>query len=423
MPGLSRRHLLAGLGLLPWLLPATVQASIGRARVVVVGGGFAGATAARYLKRQAPKLEVLLVEPKAEFYTCPFSNHVLAGLQPLASIRQGYGRLQQAGIQHIRHSATRIDLDKSRLLLDNGEVLNYDRLLLAGGISMHWQAIPGYDQAAAQLLPHAWQAGAQTALLRKQLQAMPDGGVVLLSVPDNPYRCPPGPYERASLIAHYLRLHKPRSKLLILDSKDSFSKQALFQHSWQQLHPERIEWISRANGGRVVEVDAPGRTLISEFGQRYRGAVVNVIPPQRAAEVAHQAGLVDRSGWVPIHAPSFQTQAHPKVYAIGDCCIAAPMPKSAYSANAQAKLAVAALLADLAGAEPAPLSLRNTCYSALAPGQAVSIAANYAVQQQRLIEAPGSLSLSPVDGSAQVREQEAAMAQAWYSSITADAWG
>jgi sulfide dehydrogenase [flavocytochrome c] flavoprotein subunit len=423
MQGLSRRHLLTGLGLLPWLLPAAVQASIGRARVVVIGGGFAGATAARYLKRQAPKLEVLLVEPKAEFYTCPFSNHVLAGLQPLASIRQGYSRLQQASIQHIRHSAARIDLDKNRLLLDNGEVLSYDRLLLAGGISMHWQAIPGYDQAAAQLLPHAWQAGAQTVLLRKQLQALDDGGVVLLSVPDNPYRCPPGPYERASLIAHYLSLHKPRSKLLILDSKDSFSKQALFQHSWQQLHPERIEWISRANGGRVLEVDAPRRTLISEFGQRYQGAVVNLIPPQRAAEIAHHSGLVDRSGWVPIHAPSFQTQAHPKVYAIGDCCIAAPMPKSAYSANAQAKLAVAALLADLAGVEPAPLSLRNTCYSALAPGQAVSIAANYAVQQQRLTEVAGSLSLSPVDGSAQLREQEAAMAQAWYSSITADAWG
>ncbi|MCU1717405.1 NAD(P)/FAD-dependent oxidoreductase [Pseudomonas sp. 5P_3.1_Bac2] len=423
MPNLTRRHLLTGLSLLPWLLPSTVQANIGRARVVVVGGGFAGATAARYLKRQAPELEVLLVEPKTQFYTCPFSNHVLAGLQPLNSLRQSYQRLQHAGIRHIRQSAAHIDLAKNRLLLSNGEVLPYDRLLLACGISMNWQALPGYDQAAAQLLPHAWQAGAQTALLHRQLQAMDDGGVVLISVPDNPYRCPPGPYERASLIAHYLSLHKPRSKLLILDSKDSFSKQALFQQSWQQLHAQRIEWLSRAEGGRVVEVDARRRTLICEFGQRHQGNVVNLIPPQQAADIARQAGLVDRSGWVPIHAASFQSQVHPKVYAIGDCCIAAPMPKSAYSANAQAKVAVAALLADLAGSAPAAAPLRNTCYSALAPGRAVSIAANYELQHQRLAEVAGSLSLSPLDGNAQLRAKEAVMAEAWYHSITADAWG
>lgn len=422
MQGISRRQMLAGFGLLPWLLAGRSYAGLKKARVVVVGGGFTGATAARHLKQQAPQLDVVLLEPKKAFYTCPFSNHVLAGLQPLASIRHDYVGLARLSVIHVRQSVQAIDRNKRRLLLDDGQTLTYDRLLLGAGISMNWQAIEGYDQAAAELMPHAWQAGAQTALLRKQLQAMDDGGVVLISVPDNPYRCPPGPYERASLIAHYLSLHKPRSKVLILDSKDNFSKQALFQQSWQQ-SAGRIEWLGRADGGHVVAVDAGRRELITEFGQRHKAAVINFIPPQMAAPIAQTAGLTDRTGWVPILADTFQTQADPHIYAAGDCTIAAPMPKSAYSANAQAKLAVAAILADLAGREAPPAALRNTCYSALTPEGSVSIAANYKVQQQRLIETPGSLTLSPLDGTAALRRQEADMARAWYASICADAWG
>jgi sulfide dehydrogenase [flavocytochrome c] flavoprotein subunit len=423
MQGISRRHLLAGLGLMPWLLPGCVKAKVGRARVLVVGGGFAGATAARYLKHQATELDVVLIEPKSDFYTCPFSNHVLAGLQPLPSIRHGYENLARQGITHIRQSVQAIDGDKRRVHLEDGQLLSYDRLLLTTGISMNWQAIEGYDQRAAQRMPHAWQAGAQTVLLRKQLQEMDDGGVVIISVPDNPYRCPPGPYERASLIAHYLSQHKPRSKVLILDSKDTFSKQALFQQAWQQLYGARIEWVSRAEGGRIMRADAQRLELISEFGQVHKGAVINLIPPQFAAPIAQRAGLSDITGWVPIRPATFQTEADPYIYAAGDCCIAAPMPKSAYSANAQAKVVVAALLADLAGQEPPSPHWRNTCYSALTPQESVSIAANYAVQDQRMIEVPGSLALSPLDGSQQLRKQEAEMARGWYGSICADAWG
>ncbi|KRW59733.1 NAD(P)/FAD-dependent oxidoreductase [Pseudomonas sp. TTU2014-080ASC] len=422
MQGISRRHLLAGLGLLPWLLSGCLGSSVKRARVVVVGGGFAGATAARYLKRQAPALDVVLIEPKQDYFTCPFSNHVIAGLQAPDSIRQDYQALVGQDISHIRESVLVIDRDKRRLHLSDGQQLGYDRLLLATGISMNWQAVDGYSQNAAAIIPHAWQAGEQTLLLRKQLRAMEDGGLVIISVPDNPYRCPPGPYERASLIAHYLSLHKPRSKVLILDSKDNFSKQALFQQSWQQ-SAGRVEWLGRADGGHVVTVDAGRRELITEFGQRHKAAVINFIPPQMATPIAQTAGLTDRTGWVPILADTFQTQADPHIYAAGDCTIAAPMPKSAYSANAQAKLAVAAILADLAGREAPPTALRNTCYSALTPEGSVSIAANYEVQQQRLIEMPGSLTLSPLDGSAALRRQEADMARAWYASICADAWG
>lgn len=423
MQELTRRQLLAGLAVIPWLLPAGLNASVGRARVLVVGGGFAGATAARYLKRQAPALEVVLIEPKSAFYTCPFSNHVLAGMAELDSLRQDYRALQRQQVLHVRERAQEIDLQARQVLLQDGQRLRYDRLFLAPGIDMDWQAIEGYDRNASMHLPHAWQAGAQTRLLRRQLQAMDDGGLVIISVPDNPYRCPPGPYERASLIAHYLSQAKPRSKLLILDSKDSFSKQALFQQGWQALYGGRIEWVGRAGDGHVVRADGRRRELVCEFGQRHRAAVINLIPPQQAAAVAQRSGLVDASGWVPIRPATFQAREARDVYVAGDACIAAPMPKSAYSANAQAKVAVAALLADLAGQEPPPAAWRNTCYSLLAPGQAVSIAADYGVQGQRLVELPGSLALSPLQAPPGLRAQEAALAEAWYQSICADAWG
>lgn len=423
MQELTRRQLLAGLAAMPWLLPAGLNASVSRARVLVVGGGFAGATAARYLKRQAPALEVVLIEPKSAFYTCPLSNHVLAGMAELDSLRQDYRALQRQQVLHVRERAREIDLQARQVVLQDGQRLRYDRVFLAPGIDMDWQAIEGYDRNASMHLPHAWQAGAQTSLLRRQLQAMDDGSLVIISVPDNPYRCPPGPYERASLIAHYLSQAKPRSKLLILDSKDSFSKQALFQQGWQTLYGERIEWVGRAGDGRVVRADALRRELVCEFGQRHRAAVINLIPPQRAAEVARRSGLVDASGWVPIRPATFQAREASDVYVAGDACIAAPMPKSAYSANAQAKVAVAALLADLAGQEPPPAAWRNTCYSLLAPGQAVSIAADYGVQAQRLIERPGSLALSPLQAPPGLRAHEAALAEAWYQSICADAWG
>lgn len=419
---LTRRQLLAGMTALPWLMGGPLQAA-GAARVVVIGGGFAGATAARYLKRQAPQLQVILLEPREAVYTCPFSNQVLGGLRELATIRQSFAALQRQQIIHLRTWARDIDLAARQIELRDGHRLRYDRVLLAPGIAMRWNAVEGYDRAAAEQLPHAWQAGAQTRLLRRQLQAMDDGGLVLISVPDNPYRCPPGPYERAGLIAHYLSRHKPRSKVLILDSKDSFSKQALFQQGWRGLYGERIEWVGRAGDGQVVRVDGARRELFSEFGQRHRAAVINLIPPQKAGLIAERSGLTDASGWVPIMPSSFQARENPYVYVAGDACIAAPMPKSAYSANAQAKVAVAALLADLAGIEPPAPAWRNTCYSLLAPGQAVSIAADYAVQAQRLIELPDSLTLSPLDAPVSVRAQEAALAEAWYQSICADAWG
>ncbi|MBD9414208.1 FAD-dependent oxidoreductase [Pseudomonas sp. PDM16] len=421
MARLSRRALLAGLALLPWWARAGQGRVTGR--VLVVGGGFAGATAARLLRQAEPGLDVVLIEPKVHYHTCPMSNRVIAGLDPLARIAWSYRDLEGQGVRLLHQAARDIDTAGRRVQLDDGLWLDYDHLILAPGIDMRFDAIEGYDAAAAKRLPHAWQAGVQTELLRRQLQAMTDGGLVLIGVPDNPYRCPPGPYERASLIADYLKRHKPRSKLLILDAKDSFSKQALFQQGWQRHYPGLVEWVGHAGDGRVVRADAQRRELECEFGNRHRAAVINLIPPQRAAAIAVRAGLTDASGWVPVDPQRFRARTAEHITVLGDASIAAPMPKSAFSAQAQARLAVAHLLAELRGEPLQPPVLSNTCYSLLTPDDAVSISARYRVEQGLLGEVPGTLQLSPLDGDDALRRHEAQVAAAWYLGICTAAWG
>ena len=248
--------------------------------------------------------------------------------------------------------------------------------MLAPGIDIRWGALPGYDEAAVAHMPHAWRAGEQTALLRRQLEAMPDGGLVVISAPANPFRCPPGPYERASLIAHYLKTRKPRSKLIVLDAKDTFSKQRLFQAAWAELYPGVLEWVPLSKGGNVTSVDAATRTLITEFG-RHQAAVANVIPPQKAGRIADAAGVADRSGWCPIDPVTFESKLQAGIHVIGDAAIAGAMPKSAFAANAQAKTCAQAVARLIAGGAPAVPKLINTCYSLVAPDYAISIAGVY----------------------------------------------
>jgi NADPH-dependent 2,4-dienoyl-CoA reductase/sulfur reductase-like enzyme len=248
------------VALLP--VPSLAQAS---ARIVVRGGGFGGAACARALRRADPRFEVTLVEANPGFTACPFSNSVIAGLRDIGAQRFGYDAIRGKGIAVAQDQATAVDPAARRVTLRGGVALDYDRLVLAPGIAIRWDALPGYDEAAAASMPHAWQAGDQTLLLRRQLEAMPEGGIVVISAPANPFRCPPGPYERASLIAYYLKRTKPRSKLIVLDAKDSFSKQRLFQDGWQQLYPKLIEWVSLSNGGKVTSVDAKTRTFLTNF--------------------------------------------------------------------------------------------------------------------------------------------------------------
>ncbi|MGF6228035.1 sulfide dehydrogenase [flavocytochrome c] flavoprotein subunit [Inquilinus ginsengisoli] len=418
MPG--RRAVLRGLAAGGAALWAPSVLGQGRPQVVVVGGGFGGAGCARALRRR--DVAVTLVEREERFTACPFSNEVIAGLRDLDAQRFGYDGLRREGVEIVHRSATAVDARYRRVRLDDGTELAYDRLVLAPGIELRFDALPGYDQAAAEAMPHAWKAGAQTLLLRRQLEAMPDGGVVAIAAPPNPFRCPPGPYERASLIAHYLKTQKPRSKLLVLDAKDAFSKQRLFQAAWEALYPGLLEWVPLSSGGRVTEVDAATRMLVTEFGS-HRADVANVIPPQRAGAIAQAAGVADQTGWCPIDPVTFESRLQPGIHVIGDAAIAGAMPKSAFAANAQAQVCAAAVVGLLRGETPAEQKLVNTCYSLVAPGYGISVAGVYRPADGLLREVEGAGGTSPLDAPPEFRELEARYAEAWFQTITGSVFG
>ncbi len=292
---------------------------------MVIGGGFGGTTAARFLRRADPHIDVVLLEPNATFIACPFSNEVITGERDIDAQRFTYQRVAADGVRVVQAAATAIDPTRRSVTFGDNQ-LTYDRLILSPGIDIAWGALPGYDETAAERMPHAWKAGEQTLLLRRQLEAMPDGGVVVISAPANPYRCPPGPYERASLIAHYLKTHKPRSKVILLDAKDIFSKQKLFQAAWQSLYPGLLEWVSLSDGGKVTRVDPATNTFETDFDS-HKADVGNVIPPQRAGAIAAIAGVADRTGWCPIDPATFESKLQPGIHVIGDAAIAGAMPE------------------------------------------------------------------------------------------------
>lgn len=425
MTGLSRRRILGSLaaGSVALAAPSIVRAGAGSARVVIVGGGFGGATAARYLKLRAPQLQVTLIEPARRFYTCPFSNLYLAGLRSWESIGHGYDGLRGAGIELVHAQAEDVDTAGRTVRLSTGQTLGWDRLVLSPGVDMRWNALEGYDEAASLLAPHAWKAGPQTQLLRRQMEGMEQGGTFVMVIPENPFRCPPGPYERAAMLAHYFSRHNPRAKILLLDAKDNFSKKALFQQGWKALYGDMIEWVGLTDDGQVTRVDAKALEVQTAFGQVHKASVLNVIPPQKAGFIAERAGVVDASGWVPVKAESFETQRVAGIYALGDATIAAPMPKSAFVANTQAKLAAAAIVAELTGRVPPVASYANTCYSLLAPGYGISVAGVYRAEQGGITEVPGSGGVSPANADAAFRAAEAAYGESWYAAISADIWG
>ena len=414
----DRRAVLAGLATgVALARPAIAQ---GRPTVVVVGGGFAGATAARTLAGAG--VAVTLVEPRARYVACPFSNLVVAGLRDMEGQVFGYDALRRDGVTVVHEAATAIDAEARRVTLSGGGVLPWDRLILAPGIDLRFDAIRGYDEAASRAMPHAWEAGPQTVLLRDQLAAIPDGGLVVLGVPANPYRCPPGPYERASLIAHYLKATKPRSKLIVLDAKDAFSKQRLFQAAWTALYPDHLEYVPLAAGGQVTSVDPAAMTISTDF-ETYRAAVACVIPPQRAGRIAAVAGVADRTGWCPVDPASFESRLRPGIHVVGDAAIGGAIPKSAFAANAEAKVCAAALLALFAGREPAAPKLVNTCYSLVTPGYGISVAGVYRPANGLLADVEGAGGTSPLEAGPELRALEAGYAEAWFRTITSEVFG
>ena len=420
----SRRDFLkavtAGSGVA--LLPAPMLAQASAPRVVVIGGGFAGASVARALRRTDPAVAVDLVEESPTFTACPFSNSVIAGMREIVAQQFGYDKLAADGITLVSARATAVDAQARAVILATGTRLTYDRLVLAPGIDIRWGALPGYTETAAEEMPHAWKAGAQTLLLRRQLEAMDDGGTVVMSAPANPFRCPPGPYERASLIAYYLKTRKPRSKLIILDAKDAFSKQRLFLNGWKELYPDLLEWVPLSKGGAVTEVDPATKTFVTDF-DKHQANVGNVIPPQKAGRIAEIAGVADRTGWCPIDPVTFELTLVPNIHVLGDAAIAGAMPKSAFAANAQAKVCAAALVRLLRGEAPPAPKLINTCYSLVAPDYGISIAGVYQPANGQLMDVAGAGGISAIDAPRATRSAEASLANGWFNTITRETFG
>lgn len=411
---------LAGASSLSLLSPHVAR-SQAAARVVVIGGGVGGATVAKYLAASEDAIHVTLVEPKRRYTTCFFSNLYLAGLRSLESLTHGYETLaRRYAITVIRDAAIAIDPVARTVGLANGAELSYDRLVLAPGISLKFDAIEGYDEAASEAMPHAWTAGPQSVLLRRQLESMEDGGVFLIVAPPDPFRCPPGPYERASLVAYYFKQFKPRAKILILDAKDSFSGQSLFQDAWNRRYPGMIEWLPAQFIGRIAAVDVRSRS-VRTAADNFTAAVANIIPPQRAGALAQRAGLADASGWCPVDPVTFESKLQGGIHLVGDAIGGGDMPKSAFSANSQAKACAFAVAASLTGSARPPPHLFNTCFTFLAPDDAWSNAISYepvgpAIKTARAF-------VSKVEETAETRRAAARAATGWYAAFTHDLFG
>ena len=391
--------------------------------VVVIGGGFGGATCAKYIRAIDPNVNVTLIEASKQYLTCPFSNLVLGGLRTMDSITQSFDALKtRHGVNVVQTTATKIDPGAKTVTLKTGKTLKYDRLVVSPGISFKWDAIRGYNERAAEVMPHAWKAGAQTMLLKKKLEAMKNGGVVVIASPPNPFRCPPGPYERASMIAHYLKQHKPKSKILILDAKDKFSKQGLFQAGWDKLYPGLIEWVGGPKGGTVKAVDTKKMVVEAEL-DTHKADVANIIPPQAAGDIALATGLADDKGFCPVDPKTFESKIHPGIHVIGDAAIAGALPKSGFAANSEGKMAAEAIVAALRGEATPDVSFVNTCYSLIGPEYGISVAGVYRLSEKGIAEVEGSGGVSPKDVPDDFRAAEARYALGWYKSITADTWG
>ncbi len=422
---ISRRKVLGLSGALLGapLLSAPVKAQ-GTAHVVVIGGGFGGAAAARTLRRIAPEINVTLVVDAPLFTTCPFSNTVIGGLRELSEIQFSYDALRAEGVDVRVDPAVGLDSEGRVVTLQSGDVLNYDKVIVSPGIDFRWDVLPDVTSAVADTLPHAWKAGEQTILLRDQIRSMPEGGTVIIAPPDNPFRCPPGPYERASLVAHYLSQHNPTAKILIVDSKDTFSKQGLFMEGWEALYPGMITFVPFAEHAGISAIDAGARRIETYF-DTFEGDVINLIPPQSAASIALDAGLAGTGYWCEIDGLTFESREAGNVHVIGDAAIVGDMPKSGFSASTQGKACAHAVAALLADRSPERAILMNTCYSLVGPDYGISVAGVYqsASDTNNLSSLPGTGGTSATGDLPDLRRDEAAFARSWYANLTKELFG
>ncbi|MCL3880817.1 NAD(P)/FAD-dependent oxidoreductase [Marivita sp. GX14005] len=419
---LSRRTFVGtGLAAASMSAPMLHAASEGRPKVVVIGGGAGGATAARYIaKDSAGEIDVTLVEPSRSYYTCFFSNLYLGGFRDLQSIAHSYGRLAaEYGINVVHDWATGIDRDAKTVSLAGGGTLPYDRLILSPGIDFVDGSVPGWDISAQNAMPHAYKAGSQTQLLKAQIEAMPEGGTFVMIAPPNPYRCPPGPYERISMVAHVLTATNPTAKILIVDPKEKFSKQALFEEGWQKHYTGMIERIGPDFGGQNVSVD-PGAMRVDIDGEIVEADVVNVIPAQQAGHICAAAGLTE-GGWAPVNGHDMTSRMDEAIHILGDATNQGDMPKSAFSANSQAKVAAMAVRGALTGARVFPAKFSNTCWSLIDTEDGVKVGATYEATDEKIAKVDGFISQTGEDAA--LRKQTFEESLGWYKGITTDMFG
>lgn len=423
---LERRRLIQAFGAaaVSAALPGAVFAAKGQkpvARVVVIGAGFGGATAAKYLRLWSNgAIEVTLIERNKQFISCPTSNEVLGGNRAYETLVHGYEGLKKNwGVKLVNASATSVDPEKRRVKTTAGEFA-YDKLIIAPGIDFNFESISGYDAKAQETVLHAWKAGPQTIALRKQLEALPDGGVYILNVPTAPYRCPPGPYERVCQIAYYFKKHKPKSKVLLLDANDKvISKEKLFREVWEKDYKDIIEYRPKWN---VVAVDAANRTVISEVGDKERGDVLNILPQQRGADIARDLGLLNvNNRWADVNWITLESTAVPDVHVLGDALQAAPqMPKSGHMANNHGKAVAAALVELFAGREPQPTLLANTCYSLVDNRRGIHVASVHRYNPEKkaplVVEGSSGVSSGP-------SVEEGKFTRSWATTIWQDTLG
>lgn len=399
--------------------PAVLGA--GKPRVVVIGGGAGGATAARYLAKDAKgALDVALIEPTRRYYTCFFSNLYIGGFRDLTSIGHDYGTLaSDYGVNVIHDWAVGVDRSAKSVSLAGGDSLPYDALVVSPGIDFKDGSVPGWSVAAQNQMPHAYKAGSQTQLLKAQIEAMPEGGVFAMVAPPNPYRCPPGPYERISMVAHLLKAQNPTAKILVFDPKEKFSKMALFQEGWESHYSGMVEWV----GGDFGQVEAvrPDAMEVVVDDEVTKVDVCNVIPAMKAGRIAEIAGLTNEAGWAPIKPATMQSTLDDAVYVLGDATQNGDMPKSGFSANSQAKVAAMAIRHALTGSKLFPARYSNTCWSLIDTDDGVKVGASYEAGEDKIAKVDGFISQTGEDAA--LRKQTYEESLGWYAGITADMFG
>ncbi|MGL5114631.1 MAG: NAD(P)/FAD-dependent oxidoreductase [Beijerinckiaceae bacterium] len=423
--GITKREFLAGASAYAGASTLYAPAVIGQAKpqVVVIGGGAGGATAARYIAKDSEgKIAVTLVEENANYQTCFHSNLYLGGFRDYASINHGYGKIQQGGVNVIRARATVIDRDKKEVVLKDGRRLKYDRAIVSPGIDLKYDSVPGWSQAAEELMPHAWKPGAQTRLLRRRLDAVPNGGVIVMIAPPNPFRCPPGPYERVSMMASALkRAGKTRSKIFVIDPKEAFSKQGLFQEGWEKHYKGMVEWLGPKVHDGIKSVDPKTGTVVTGFETYKNAALVNVIPAQMAGAIARDSGLAPAGGYCTIKPESMASVVDANIYVLGDATIAGDMPKSAFSANSQAKVAAMMIRGELIGARTFPARYSNTCWSLLETDDTIKVGGTFEAKEGKIASVVPFI--SKTGETAELRKQTQEENMGWYAGITADMFG